>query len=51
MSLAPVIEVDKISKKYRLGNIGFNTFWEDLKRFGNTFGLPFSSKPKNFLQP
>ena len=49
MSLAPVIEVDKISKKYRLGNIGFNTFWEDLKKFGNTFGLPFSSKPKKFF--
>ena len=38
-----VIEVEKLSKSYQLGNIGWNTFWNDCRRYGSKIGLPFST--------
>lgn len=42
MSGKPIIEVNKISKKYRLGSIGIGTLFEDLKSCGKKLGLSFS---------
>lgn len=36
----PVIEVKNISKKYRLGSIGLNSFFDDLRCVGKKLGLP-----------
>ena len=38
----PIIEVNNISKKYRLGNIGVGSFIDDLKGVGKKIGLPYS---------
>jgi len=42
MSEKPLIEVEKLSKNYRLGDIGIRTFWEDCQSFGKKLGLPFA---------
>jgi lipopolysaccharide transport system ATP-binding protein len=39
----PIIEVENLSKHYRLGSIGFATFIDDLRRTGRKLGL--SCKP------
>jgi lipopolysaccharide transport system ATP-binding protein len=39
----PIIEVNNISKKYRLGSIGLNSFIDDLRGFGAKLGLPCNS--------
>ena len=49
MSMKPIIEVDKISKTYRLGSIGVSTFWEDCRSFGKKLGLPFASNGSSNL--
>jgi lipopolysaccharide transport system ATP-binding protein len=36
----PIIEVEGISKKYRLGSIGLNSFFDDLRGVGKKLGLP-----------
>ena len=36
----PIIEVNNISKKYRLGSIGLNSFFDDLRGVGKKLGLP-----------
>ena len=47
----PIIEVNNISKKYRLGNIGVGSFLDDLKGIGKKIGLPCSppDPAKQFL--
>ena len=41
----PIIEVENLSKHYRLGSIGLTTFIDDLRRTGRKLGL--SCKPPN----
>jgi ABC-type polysaccharide/polyol phosphate transport system ATPase subunit len=36
----PIIEVNNISKNYRLGSIGIKSFIDDLRGFGKRLGLP-----------
>jgi lipopolysaccharide transport system ATP-binding protein len=50
MSGKPIIEVNKISKKYRLGSIGISSLFEDLKSCGRKLGLSFppSNSTKEF---
>ena len=38
-----VIEVNNISKEYRLGSIGIDSFWDDFKDIGRKFGFPFKA--------
>jgi lipopolysaccharide transport system ATP-binding protein len=38
-----VIEVNNISKEYRLGTIGISSFVDDVKDLGRKFGLPFKA--------
>ena len=38
----PIIVVNNISKKYRLGNIGVVSLVDDLKGVGKIIGLPYS---------
>ena len=47
--MKPIIEVDNISKTYRLGSIGLSTFWEDCRSFGKKLGLPFASNGSSTL--
>ena len=49
MSEKPLIEVDNISKTYRLGSIGVSTFWQDCQSFGKKLGLPIASNDSSNL--
>ena len=49
MSEKPLIEVDNISKTYRLGSIGVSTFWQDCQSFGKKLGLPIASNSSSTL--
>lgn len=46
----PIISVENISKKYRLGSIGLKSFIEDLRGLGTKLGLPCNpyDKTKEF---
>ena len=47
--MKPIIEVDNISKTYRLGSIGVSTFWQDCRSFGKRLGLPIASNGSSTL--
>ncbi len=42
-----VIEVENISKHYRLGSIGASSFLQDCTKFGRSIGLPFKKHKNN----
>ena len=44
-----MITVEKLSKVYRLGSFGFNTFWEDCLRYGRKLGIPYQPPKSNNL--
>ena len=49
MSEKPLIEVNNVSKTYRLGSIGVSTFWQDCRSFGKQVGLPIASNDSSNL--
>jgi len=42
-----VIEVENLSKHYRLGSIGASSFLQDCTKFGRSIGLPFKKHKNN----